>query len=254
MSERHAVEVDEAFAFHRFGDGDGPVVLTCEHASERIPEGFVLDARDERLVGTHWAFDIGAEAFALELGDRLGATLVTARFSRLLCDANREPGSPTMFREQAEALPVHTNVGADDAERERRLAALYRPFHAAVDRAVATTTSPVVLAVHSFTPLYEGERRSLELGVLFDREDELGAFVTQALAAEGFVVRENEPYSGKAGLIYVADTHATRYGRRALELEIRQDLAVDRAFRQRVIDCLARAFAALPPAISRSVA
>jgi predicted N-formylglutamate amidohydrolase len=108
-----------------------------------------------------------------------------------------------------------------------------------VDRAVATSTrAEIVFAVHTFTDEYEGQRRSLEIGILFDREDELGARVIAGLRLAGFDVAANEPWSGKAGLIHVASHHGDRHGKRALELEVRQDLAESPAFRARLVPVL----------------
>jgi len=222
------------------GRADAPVVLTCEHASEALPAGWRWPEEDRRLVGTHWAYDLGARAITLELAAALGAPAVLATFSRLLVDPNRPEDSPTLFRAEAEGAPVALNQAIDAAERERQLAGFYRPFHAAVDRAVAACAAPIVLAVHTFTPLYEGQPRQVELGVLFDREDALCAAWVAELSAAGHDCRPNEPWSGKAGLIHVAATHADRHGRRAMELEVRQDLAEDPAFRARLVPELAR--------------
>jgi predicted N-formylglutamate amidohydrolase len=85
----------------------------------------------------------------------------------------------------------------------------------------------------------------MEIGVLFDREDALAAVLAEALAAEGFVVAMNEPYSGKEGLIYAAERHASAHGKHALELEVRQDLAVKPEARARVVAALRRFVARL---------
>jgi predicted N-formylglutamate amidohydrolase len=55
----------------------------------------------------------------------------------------------------------------------------------------------------------------------------------------------NEPYSGKLGLMYSVDRHAKKHGRRPIELEVRQDLAVDPVVRRRVVAASAAALAAL---------
>ncbi len=211
------------------------VVLTCEHASEALLEGWSWPAADARLAGTHWAFDIGAEPLTRELARALDAAAALARFSRLLADPNRDEASETLFRAHAEGAPVALNAAIDERERERRLARAWRPFHSAVDRMVAAVPAEIVLAVHTFTPIYEGVRRELELGVLFDDEDALAAHLVEGLAARDYRVAPNEPYSGKAGLIYVADRHAKQHGRRAIEIEVRQDLASDAAFRARLV-------------------
>jgi predicted N-formylglutamate amidohydrolase len=86
--------------------------------------------------------------------------------------------------------------------------------------------------------------RTVELGVLFDREEQAAAKLGAALAAELPGVAYNEPWSGKAGLMYSCERHAEKHGRVALELEVRQDLAVDPAYRARLIGVLARYFSA----------
>ncbi len=238
-------ELHDAYASHAFGSNAG-IVMTCEHASERVPDGFAAETgfvwpeADRWLRGTHWAYDLGAEAIALEHARAVGARLVCARFSRLLVDPNRPRPSDTLFRDVAEGRPVTMNRSISARDREARLGMLYEPFHAAVDRAVAASVqAEIVFAVHTFTHEYEGQRRSLEIGILFDREDELGARVIAGLRQAGFDVAANEPWSGKAGLIHVASHHGDRYGKRALELEVRQDLAEDPAFRARLVPVLA---------------
>lgn len=238
-------ELHDAYASYAFGAQAG-IVMTCEHASERVPEGFAAETgfawpdRDRWLRGTHWAYDLGAEAIALEHARAVGARLVCARFSRLLIDPNRPLASGTLFRDVAEGRAVTMNRELSARDRDARIRLLYEPFHAAVDRAVsASVSADIVFAVHTFTHEYEGQRRSLEVGILFDREDELGARVISGLRAAGFDVAANEPWSGKAGLIHVAAHHGDRYGKRALELEVRQDLAEDPAFRARLVPVLA---------------
>lgn len=232
------VEIEEAWEVVR-GGGHAGVLITCEHASQRLPEPWRWSERDRRLVDTHWAYDLGAAELAREYAEAIGATAVLARFSRLLADPNRPEDSPTLFRDVAEGQPVELNVAIDPAEREIRLDGYYRPFHEAVDREVAASGAPILLAMHTFTPLYEGTPRELEVGVLFDEEEALAAELLEAFAKAGLRVAPNEPYSGRAGLIHVVDRHARTHGRRAIELEVRQDLAVDAEFRARFLQVLA---------------
>jgi predicted N-formylglutamate amidohydrolase len=232
------IEVSEAFEIVRSGTKAG-VLVTCEHASQRLPEPWSWSARDRRWVGTHWAYDLGAAELAREYAAAISGTAVLARFSRLLADPNRPEDSETLFRATAEGEVVELNAAIDPAEREIRLDGYYRPFHEAVDREVAASHAPILLAMHTFTPLYEGTPRSLEIGVLFDREEALAASLLDAFRAAGWSAEPNEPYSGRAGLIHVVERHAKTHGRRAIELEVRQDLAVEPAFRARFVSVLA---------------
>lgn len=233
-------ETAEAYEIVR-GGADAPLILTCEHASERMPEPWSWPEADRRLIGTHWAFDLGAADLTRELAARIHGVGILARFSRLLVDPNRGEQEPSLFREVAERAPVALNARIDATDREARLTKYYRPFHAAVDREVAVTKATTLLSVHSYTGLYEGEPRMLEVGILFDREEALGEQLVSAFEDAGFHTAPNEPYSGKAGLIHSAAMHADARGLRAVEIELRQDLAVLPAFRARVIDVLAKA-------------
>lgn len=239
------LDVQEAVEIVRTG-GETAVLLTCEHASERLPEPWHWPDADQWLRGTHWAYDIGAAEITRELCAAWGATAVLSRFSRLLVDPNRETSAPDLVLERAEGRTVELNRGVDAKERQRRIERLWRPYHEAVECELARADARVVLAIHTFTPIWHGMPRDLEVGVLFDLEEELAERARAELRRAGFETRMNEPYSGKAGLIFSAHHHATRRGNGvcALELEVRQDLAADAAARARLIAPLRAALSA----------
>lgn len=238
------VEIQDAFEAIE-GDPKSPVFLTCEHASQRLPEGYRWHPHDERLVGTHWAYDLGAAEITRELAAALGAPAVLSRFSRLLLDPNRSEDSPTLFLAEAEGAPVELNRDLDAAERERRILRFHQPFHGAIDTRLAAYRAEILFSIHSFTPVYDGQERWMEVGVLFDEEEELAERMAAAIREAGFATAMNEPYSGKAGLIYSAGRHARAHRRRAVELEVRQDLSVRPEVRARLVGALARFFPTL---------
>lgn len=217
------------------------MLLTCEHASEAFPPPWSLPVEDSWLRGTHWTHDLGAADLARELARALSTVAVLAHFSRLIADPNRAPDSSDVFRASAEGRTIELNRRIDDDDGARRLA-LWEQYHRTLDREVENSHAAVLLAVHTFTPSYEGSPRDMELGVLFDEEESLADELRVALARSGFRVAMNAPYSGKDGLMYSVDRHARRHRRRALELEMRQDLAVDRAARVRVANAVAALF------------
>lgn len=221
------------------GAREAPLFLTCEHASQLLPEPWRWHARDERLVGTHWAYDLGARELTLELAAVLGASAVLSRFTRLLVDPNRDEEHGDLFRAHADGEPVLLNASIADDERARRIAEYHRPYHAAVDGALVASDAPVLLSIHSFTPRYQGEVREVELGVLFNHDEEHATLLGQKLAQHFPQVAYNEPWSGRLGLIYAAERHAERHGRRALELEVRQDRALDPDYRAALVRAIA---------------
>ncbi len=231
--------VDYPFELRR-GQAGSPVFLSCEHASNRMPEPWSWPAQDLRFRDTHWAIDIGAAELTRDLARALGAPAVLARFSRLLVDPNRELDHPDLFRRQAEGEIVELNRQIDTADRERRVDQLWRPYHEAIDRELARSPAPIFLAIHTFTPVYLGVSRGVEVGVLFDDPEEKPAtFLREAILGAGFDARPNEPYSGRSGMMYSSDRHARAHGCLALELELRQDIALSSDIRGRLLRVLA---------------
>ena len=98
---------------------------------------------------------------------------------------------------------------------------------------------PLVFSIHTFTPLYLGQRRTVELGVLFDEDEQRAETLRGRLAAGGFDTRLNEPWSGREGLIYSADRHARAHRLPCLEVEVRNDLLATR----HAVDSVARLLA-----------
>ena len=132
-------------------------------------------------------------------------------------------------------MQLNADLGQDE---QRRRLDIWRGYHDAVDRVVGESDSDVVLSIHTFTPVFEGQRRAIEVGVLFDHDVDLAERVGAAISETGFRVGMNEPYSGRRGMMYSAERHAHAAGKRALELELRQDLAVEETARARLVRAL----------------
>ncbi len=238
--------VDQEVAEEIDGDFGGRVVFTCEHASARLPAPWVWPEGDHWLVDTHWASDIGAGAFTRRVAQLMNAPAVLSRFSRLLIDPNRPLNSETLFRENADGKTVHLNESLLETERQRRIDRFYEPYHAAVRAMVERSQGDTVFSIHTFTDNYEGDARVLEIGVLFDDDEEPALRLVRHLEESGFHVLPNEPWSGKAGLAHSAVSHAQEFRRQALEIEARQDLIVGEAFAGRLAEAIASFFVSEP--------
>ena len=229
----------------------GPFVFTCEHATNELPEWEPLPS-ERATLAAHWGWDIGAADLTRALAQRTGSCAVLSRFSRLVCDPNRDPSEPSFVVGAIDAVPLSWNRAVDAAERRRRERRYFDPYHEAIDRTLrarrAVGTEVRLCAIHSFTPVYLGEARPMEVGVLFDAWDEHAWRLEGALAAEGFAVALNAPYTGFDGLIYAARRHGRAHGLVYLELEVRQDLIDAPAKAHAVADRIARALDAFSPA------
>jgi predicted N-formylglutamate amidohydrolase len=210
-------------------DGASDFFLVCDHAGRRMPRRLGQLGVSDAEMARHIAYDIGAADVAVQLADALDATLIRQIYSRLVIDCNRDPSVPSSIPEISETTPIPGNVGLGEAERERRRAELFVPYHAAITAALdargACGRPTAFVAVHSFTPVYKGEARPWHVGVLYNRDARLSLLLKRRLLEAGdLVVGDNEPYFVNDLTDYSIPVHAERRGLPYLELEIRQDL------------------------------
>ena len=202
-----------------------PIVLACEHASCLIPDEFDGLGLSEAAKGSHAAWDPGASAVAMAMSSHLDAVLIEATVSRLVYDCNRPPCAADAMPEQSEAFEIPGNKGLDDAERRRRTALYYDPFKAALAKQIARHSAPVLLTIHSFTPVYFGRPREVEIGILHDVDTRLAdAYLQTAPAYCQANVQRNAPYGPEHGVTHTLKTHAIPDGYLNAMIEIRNDL------------------------------
>jgi predicted N-formylglutamate amidohydrolase len=226
-----------------------PLVVTCEHASNRLPEEIEASPEDRPWLETHWGWDPGAAAVTRALIEHKDCVAIMSRFSRLVCDPNRHVEEWDWIRERCEGYELSFNRHLSDEERQRRRATYHEPFHAEIDACLSERLARggdvLLLSIHSFTPVLGAEVRPMEMGVLFDRFDPVAHRFAHHLRENGFVTALNEPYSGKEGAIFSAGLHGCRHGVIYLELEIRQDIIDTPQKVAEVAERLARAIDAL---------
>ena len=228
------------------GDPASGILLLCDHASNEIPPEYRALGMSQTQLSRHIAYDIGAAELTRSLSDRLGAPALLTNFSRLIIDPNRGDDDPTLVMRLSDGAVVPGNRWVDDAEIERRLQRFYRPYDramkAAIDASLSTGVRPIILSIHSFTPVWRGHPRPWHAGILWAKDDRLSRPLIRALARNGdIVVGDNEPYDGglKGDVI---DRHALDHGLSNTLIEIRQDLIGElndaQAWGHRLVECL----------------
>ena len=216
-------------------NGQFPLILTCEHASHDLPAEYDNLGVSEEELRRHIGWDIGARAVVEIVAQTLDAPAVCSGYSRLLIDCNRDLQDHDLIIKESDGTIIPGNANISATERHKRLSQFYYPYHAAIDRVIeqlATqegTDTVRLLSMHSFTPAMKGQdkpqERSFDIGILFDRYDELAEELGQRLQDEGgYRVRHNEPYSGYDGLIFSARSHGDRHRLVYLELEMNNSL------------------------------
>ena len=206
--------------------GRSPFVLICEHAARLLPERLGTLGLAESELSRHIAWDIGAENVARVLSRLIDAPLLLQRYSRLAYDCNRPPESPDAIPQMSEltVIPGNRRLSAD--ARLARVLEIYRPFHDGVsgllDRRAAKGINSALVSIHSFTPLYKGKPRSVELGILHDRDTRLSSTLIKGFP--NVDARLNEPYGPKDGVLHTLNLHGFARGLPHAMIEIRNDL------------------------------
>lgn len=174
------------------------LLLTCEHGGNLIPSAYApLFHGQEDVLKTHQGYDIGA----LELYQTMKPIADVgfyAETSRLLVELNRSLHHARLFSEFTQVLPP--------AEKERLLEKHYKPYREQVEQMVSDFVSAgrrmLHVAVHTFTPVLDGDERQADIGLLYDpKRKHEQAYSKEWKAAlnkadKELLVRFNYPYLG----------------------------------------------------------
>lgn len=214
------------------GNAKGGLLLIADHAMRLLPSKYGMLGLDSAEFDRHIAYDIGVEPLMRALAERLGCPAIMARFSRLLIDPNRGQDDPTLVRQLYDGAIITGNYPLAAEELRHRINDFYRPFRQAVRDALAgmwkaSGEPPLVISVHSFTPLMGGKSRPWHAGILWDADPRAAKPLIGMLNSEpGLVVGDNEPYDGA---LHGDTLHeiCTCQGICNLLIEVRQDLISD---------------------------
>lgn len=176
-------------------------------------------------MGRHIAYDIGADGVVRALADALDCPAILTRFSRLVIDPNRGEEDPTLVMRLYDGSIIPGNRHVDAAEKQRRLDAYHRPYHAALEQLAARRDDMVIVAVHSFTPQLRGRTpRPWHVGILHAWDARLSDPLIAALENERDIVTgRNVPYPGHLPGDSV-HRHGLNHGRQNTLIELRSDL------------------------------
>ena len=161
--------------------GAADFVLTADHAGRAIPRALGRLGLSESELERHIAWDIGIAAVTERLSAALDAAAVLQLYSRLVIDCNRDPSVASSIPEISETTPIPGNMHLSAAARAARVGAIFQPYHARIaallDARVAAGRRTVLVAMHSFTPVFKGEAREVQVGVLFNRDAVLASLL-----------------------------------------------------------------------------
>ena len=223
---------DVAVPYEVRNAGAAPTLLfLCDHASNGVPHELGTLGLTPSDFAAHIAYDIGAAGLTRALADRFDAPAILARWSRLVIDLNRGADDPTVVMKLSDGRIIPGNRAADRNEVSERIARYHAPYHQAIGARIAAASAqaiaPVLISVHSFTPVWRGKPRPWHIGILWHKDGRLAKPLMARLQREpDLVIGDNEPYSGELenDCLY---RHGAMNGLPHVLIEVRQDLIAD---------------------------
>jgi predicted N-formylglutamate amidohydrolase len=213
-------------------DPNNKVVITCEHASNDLPEEYSWSENDRRyFINEHWGLDIGAYEMAKALAAELKCVMVHSLYSRLLIDTNRSIVADTLFRRIGDGREVDLNKDLTCEEQQKRIRKYYLPYYEALREVSLKIRPAYVLSIHSFTSDYQGELRPMEVGVLHGLDStDFALKLNRGMEIKGYNSEVNKPYDGVTTMGTVKSLIFSRHPTNAhgVTFEFRNDILSDR--------------------------
>jgi predicted N-formylglutamate amidohydrolase len=210
-------------------DSPSPFLLVCDHAGNLIPRKLGTLGVSEADRRRHIAWDVGAAEMANRVSELLDAPLVLQTYSRLVIDCNRDPKVESAMPRLSEITEIPGNRDLHPREAAARIKEIFQPYHdritAMLDARAAAERRTILVALHSFTPYFEGRgARPWHIGILYNRDDRLPRIMLELLGAEPeLTVGDNEPYKISDETDYTIPVHGERRGILHVEIEVRHD-------------------------------
>jgi len=210
-------------------NSEAPVLLLCEHAGRAIPKRLGTLGLNEEALMSHIGWDIGAEALARNLAERLNAPLILQRYSRLVIDGNRPPGSPESILEVSDGVEIEVNKNLSLHERIVREKAIFAPMDRAIDAAFSASQRVAAFSIHSFSPQLGGQLRPWHAGFLTRRSTSTAESLMGSIKAQkpSLNLAINKPYSVDDETDWFIPFHAEARGLMHCLIEVRNDQISD---------------------------
>jgi predicted N-formylglutamate amidohydrolase len=206
------------------GDPASGMLLIGDHASNHLPDGYDLGV-PPWVMEQHVAIDIGVAPLGRALCAALGCRGILGGVSRLLIDLNREAAAAALIPETSDGHIISGNAALDTAERDRRIASYWRPYHDRIAEVIEANDPKLLISLHSFTPRLatSDTDRPWQVGILYNADERAARLALPLLEQAGIVAGDNLPYSGKV-LNATMNRHGEANSIPYLGIEVRQDL------------------------------
>ena len=202
-----------------------PFLLVCEHAGNSIPDKLANLGLCENKLGLHIALDIGAGKVARELAKQLHCTLILQRYSRLVIDCNRPPGTPTSIPPISDSITIPGNINLSAQSRKQREQSIFAPYSQQCETEIAHAHIDFAYSIHSFTPQMDGLDRPWDIGFLYRHCNSQGEQLVKLFHElwPEFKIGLNQPYAIEDSTDWFIPVCAETHGVSHSLIEIRND-------------------------------
>lgn len=234
-------------------EGDSPLIFSGPH------NGIAVLDNPEKPLGTdrqwfetaHEARDLNISALFEKMIPRFpAASFVWSNYSRLVADVNRLPEmaiAQTSSEWENQPIPGNSPDILTPEERERRMSCVYWPYHNALQEIVNRTQEKFgyaqLIDMHSFTPVWMGNVRQSEIGMLTLNEDNPLSKATCEFLSEHSnmkYVKRQPYYLPERKWISAASMIRERIGQPYIGFEIRNNMIADEEGRERLCKLMTR--------------
>ncbi|MFA5994711.1 MAG: N-formylglutamate amidohydrolase [Parcubacteria group bacterium] len=186
---------------------NSPFLLTAEHASARIPREYArLGLDQECRQGAKDLFDPGSLAVLRILENKLAASYLYSNISRLVVDYNRvldgrnkkqntfhsgamkkellveKNGQEKVVTIPANSFSDEQDFSSEERKRYMKYVIEYREDGIRMlSRIKDKHKKAIIISIHSFFPIYNGDKRKVDIGVLYDKSQKIGKQIVMSL-------------------------------------------------------------------------
>jgi predicted N-formylglutamate amidohydrolase len=208
--------------------GEAPILLSCEHAGRAVPQKLNTLGMDEKDYDQHYAYDPGVKEATHLLAEQLDAPAILGNYSRMVVDLGRRKDLAA-FPTMSDNKPIIGNLNMTQADKNARYEEIYDPFNNRFeelldDHFIADGILPMVISIHSFTPVFHGEKRPWEISFLWAQDPRLPHPLIKGMRDQGYIVGDNEPYDMRVIRCATINRYADPRGLPNVMVEFRNDL------------------------------
>ena len=178
------------------------IILTCEHGGSEVSSSL----RKRLLVNTeelnsHHSLDFGAAKVCSKLKSNKHVTAHINLLSRLLIDMNRRPED---FKKKSKYLLKRGLTKDDLIIPLKKYNAYRKETEDSIKSAISLKQPFYIFSVHSFVPIFKGQKRATDIGILFRTDKNKEANLAKRLkghfkadqSLNGLNIYYNRPYRG----------------------------------------------------------